>query len=152
MWMSDFDASCRRWACGDPHGAAGLVNTRGDPHLSLIEFPWNDSAWRVWRAGLTISNINSNLLSRRRRGENTYLQEHVLEGMIPMSIGTVKWFNSQKGFGFVQPEDGDKDVFVHISAVERAGMSTLNEGQKISYDVVADQRSGKSSAENLRAV
>jgi len=69
-----------------------------------------------------------------------------------MDTGTVKWFNSQKGFGFIQPEDGSKDVFVHISAVERAGMSTLAEGQKVSFDVVADRKSGKSSAENLRAV
>ena len=69
-----------------------------------------------------------------------------------MAIGTVKWYNPDKGFGFIQPDDGGKDVFVHISAVERAGMHNLNEGQKISYDVVADQRTGKSSAENLRAV
>ena len=69
-----------------------------------------------------------------------------------MSTGTVKWFNGQKGFGFIQPDDGGKDVFVHISAVERAGMSNLNEGQKISYEVVADRRSGKSSADNLRAI
>jgi CspA family cold shock protein len=69
-----------------------------------------------------------------------------------MSTGTVKWFNGQKGFGFIQPDDGGKDVFVHISAVERAGMGNLNEGQKISYDVVADRRTGKSSADNLRAV
>ena len=69
-----------------------------------------------------------------------------------MAQGTVKFFNSQKGFGFIQPTDGGKDVFVHISAVERAGMSSLNEGQKISFDLVADRRSGKSSAENLRAV
>jgi cold shock protein len=68
-----------------------------------------------------------------------------------MTSGTVKWFNSQKGFGFIQPDDGSKDVFVHISAVERAGMSNLNEGQKISYEVVEDRRRGKSSAENLRA-
>ena len=68
-----------------------------------------------------------------------------------MNTGVVKWFNSQKGFGFIQPENGDKDVFVHISAVERAGMSSLNEGQRISYEIVADRRSGKSSAENLRA-
>lgn len=67
-----------------------------------------------------------------------------------MSTGTVKWFNSQKGFGFIQPEDGSKDVFVHISAVERAGMSALNEGQKVSYDIVADRKTGKSSADNLR--
>ncbi len=69
-----------------------------------------------------------------------------------MSTGTVKWFNNQKGFGFIQPEQGDSDVFVHISAVERAGMSTLNEGQKVSFDVVADRKTGKSAAENLRAV
>jgi len=69
-----------------------------------------------------------------------------------MSQGTVKWFNSQKGFGFIQPDDGGKDVFVHISAVERAGMSNLHEGQKILYEVVADRKTGKSSADQLRAV
>jgi len=69
-----------------------------------------------------------------------------------MSIGTVKWFNGQKGFGFIEPEGGGQDVFVHISAVERAGMSTLNEGQKVSFEVVADRRTGKSSADDLRAV
>jgi CspA family cold shock protein len=68
-----------------------------------------------------------------------------------MNTGIVKWFNNQKGFGFIQPEGGGKDVFVHISAVERAGMSTLNEGQKVSFDVVADRRSGKSAPENLRS-
>lgn len=68
-----------------------------------------------------------------------------------MNKGTVKWFNSQKGFGFIQPENGDKDVFVHISAVERAGMYTLNEGQTVTFDIVADQRSGKTSADNLSA-
>jgi CspA family cold shock protein len=68
-----------------------------------------------------------------------------------MNTGIVKWFNGQKGFGFIQPEDGGKDVFVHISAVERAGMNSLNEGQKVSYDIVADRRTGKSSADNLRA-
>jgi cold shock protein len=68
-----------------------------------------------------------------------------------MTTGTVKFFNSQKGFGFIQPDDGGKDVFVHISAVERAGMRSLNEGQKVSFDVVADRKTGKASAENLRA-
>jgi CspA family cold shock protein len=63
----------------------------------------------------------------------------------------VKWFNSQKGFGFIQPTNGGNDVFVHISAVERAGMGTLNEGQQVTFDVVADRRSGKSAADNLRA-
>jgi cold shock protein len=68
-----------------------------------------------------------------------------------MAQGTVKWFNSQKGFGFIQPSDGSKDVFVHISAVERAGMNGLNDGQKISFDLVPDRKSGKMSAGNLRA-
>ena len=69
-----------------------------------------------------------------------------------MTQGTVKWFNGQKGFGFIQPDDGSKDVFVHISAVERAGLQSLNEGQKVSFEVVADRRTGKSSADNLRAI
>ena len=68
-----------------------------------------------------------------------------------MTIGTVKWFNPTKGFGFIQPEDGSKDAFVHISAVERAGLDSLNEGQKVSYDVQAGQN-GKSSAENLKII
>jgi cold shock protein len=68
-----------------------------------------------------------------------------------MTQGTVKWFNGQKGFGFIQPDDGSKDVFVHISAVERAGMRSLSEGQKVLFEVVSDRRTGKSSADNLRA-
>ncbi|TLU71010.1 cold-shock protein [Lichenicoccus roseus] len=67
-----------------------------------------------------------------------------------MSTGTVKWFNSQKGFGFIEPTDGSKDVFVHVSAVERAGLSTLNEGQKLSYELERGQQ-GKVSAVNLQA-
>ena len=68
-----------------------------------------------------------------------------------MATGSVKWFNPTKGYGFIQPEEGGNDVFVHISAVERAGMSTLEEGQKISYEVEVDERRGKSSAVNLKA-
>jgi CspA family cold shock protein len=68
-----------------------------------------------------------------------------------MTTGTVKWFNSTKGFGFIQPDNGGQDVFVHISAVERAGLSSLVEGQKIGYEIVQDRRSGKSAADNLRA-
>jgi CspA family cold shock protein len=68
-----------------------------------------------------------------------------------MATGTVKWFNATKGFGFIQPDDGSTDVFVHISAVERAGMRGLNDGQKISYELVKDRKSGKMSADNLQA-
>jgi CspA family cold shock protein len=69
-----------------------------------------------------------------------------------MANGTVKWFNAQKGFGFIQPDNGGADVFVHISAVERAGMSNLRDGQKLSYEIVRDRRTGKSSADQLQAI
>ena len=68
-----------------------------------------------------------------------------------MPTGTVKWFNPEKGFGFIQPDNGGQDAFVHISAVQRAGMNDLQEGQKVSYEMVADKRSGKMSADNLKA-
>ena len=69
-----------------------------------------------------------------------------------MSSGTVKWFNTQKGYGFIQPDDGGRDVFVHITAVERAGMSDLREGQKIGYEILTDRKTGKASAGNLKAL
>ena len=67
-----------------------------------------------------------------------------------MPTGTVKWFNEQKGYGFIQPDEGGKDVFVHISAVERSGMRGLAEGQKVAYELQADRRTGKESAANLK--
>jgi len=69
-----------------------------------------------------------------------------------MATGVVKWFNGQKGFGFLQPDDGSGDVFVHISAVEQAGLPGLNEGQKLSYELTSDRRTGKSSASRLQVV
>ncbi|MEJ5081872.1 MULTISPECIES: cold-shock protein [unclassified Ochrobactrum] len=68
-----------------------------------------------------------------------------------MATGTVKWFNTTKGFGFIQPDQGNTDIFVHISAVQRAGLTTLDEGQKVSFEIVEDRRSGRSSADNLVA-
>ncbi len=67
-----------------------------------------------------------------------------------MAVGTVKWFNEQKGYGFIAPDDGGKDVFVHISAVERSGLNGLGDGQKVSYEMETDKRSGKQSAGNLK--
>jgi cold shock protein len=69
-----------------------------------------------------------------------------------VTTGTVKLFNSQRGYGFIQPDDGGKDVFVHISAVERAGLRELREGQRVSYEITKDRRTGKSSAEQLKAL
>ena len=67
-----------------------------------------------------------------------------------MATGTVKWFNATKGFGFITPDDGGKDAFVHISAVERAGLAHLTEGQKVQFDLVVNKRNGKTAAENLK--
>ena len=69
-----------------------------------------------------------------------------------MATGTVKWFNSEKGYGFVEPDDGGKDVFVHISAVQRSGMDGLAEGQKISYELSTDRRTGKQAADEIQAM
>ena len=84
----------------------------------------------------------------RIRGLATSVRERVSF----MTTGTVKWFNAQKGFGFIAPDGGGSDAFVHISAVERSGMGALNEGQKVSFELVADRKSGKMSAENLKAL
>src|SRR5438034_3452543 len=119
-----------------------------DTHLHRIEFRPNDLASpRIARLTDDLLRKISNEPAALWRG----LGIHVPKGRDPMNKGIVKWFNNQKGFGFIHLEHGGKDVFVHISAVERAGMSTLNEGQKVSFDVVADRRTGKSAAENLRA-
>jgi CspA family cold shock protein len=83
----------------------------------------------------------------RSRSADVYL----IKKGLGMSTGTVKWFNAQKGFGFIQPDDGGNDVFVHISAVERAGMHNLAEGQKVSYEVKRNPKNGKDAAENLQA-
>ena len=96
---------------------------------------------RLFRAGLYWPFISPDfchhlMAFKNPRGETT------------VAVGTVKWFNATKGYGFIQPETGGKDVFVHISAVERAGLSSLNEGAKVSYEVTANR--GKESAENLR--
>lgn len=69
-----------------------------------------------------------------------------------MASGTVKWFNGQKGYGFIQPDEGGADVFVHITAVQRSGLNGLDEGQKVSYEIVQDKRTGKSTADNLAAL
>ncbi|MEY2531870.1 MAG: cold shock protein, partial [Verrucomicrobiota bacterium] len=99
--------------------------------------------------GLDADDPSKNSISPARRKWASTIS--ILRRDYPVSMGTVKWFNATKGFGFIQPDDGGNDVFVHISAVERAGLGTLREGQKISYEIVADRRSGKSSADNLRA-
>ncbi len=87
-----------------------------------------------------------------RSGRSAGVKQSLVHRGNRMSTGTVKWFNAQKGYGFIQPDDGGKDVFVHISAVERAGMQTLREGQKISFELTQDRRTGKSSADRLASL
>lgn len=87
----------------------------------------------------------------RFRQIRKYITYDRLKGIV-MPTGTVKFFDTSKGFGFIAPEGSSQDVFVHISAVERAGLGSLSEGQKVSFDVVKDQRSGKNAADNLQAL
>ena len=89
-----------------------------------------------------ISTVRSNAGSRN----------YILLKGVSMATGTVKWFNVQKGFGFIAPDNGGTDAFVHISAVERSGLGDLREGQKVSYELVADRKSGKMSADSLKAL
>jgi CspA family cold shock protein len=93
-------------------------------------------------------DLSPNSIWCRSRSGRRYVQQS--KGFV-MNNGTVKWFNATKGFGFIQPDNGDKDVFVHISAVERSGMSSLVDGQKITFDIEKDRKTGKAAAENLRA-
>ena len=123
-----------------------LVENVFTDYFHAIEFRPDDLASRALRVGLTtfFQNLDLSHLAAR-------IERPALTGKkCLMSQGTVKWFNAPKGYGFIQPDDGSRDVFVHISAVERAGMQTLNEGQKVSYDLVADRKTGKSSADNLK--
>jgi len=92
-----------------------------------------------------LSPENIDRLSGR---DDAFPQRMAMKGYI-MPVGTVKFFNSQKGFGFIQPEDGSKDIFVHISAVERANLGTLSEGQRVQFEAVTDRRTGKVSADSL---
>jgi CspA family cold shock protein len=107
-----------------------LVTARLAPRLT--NFPFKINRYHSWKASAFWSLTNA------------------LKGFI-MTTGTVKWFNSTKGFGFIQPDDGGADAFVHISAVERAGMREIVEGQKLAYDLERDNKSGKMSACNLQA-
>jgi CspA family cold shock protein len=125
-----------------------LARRTTPPHIDLIELRPNDLASA--RSRVRTDDFPPNL---ERTGCADARPDYTRNWKKSyMTQGTVKWFNGQKGYGFIQPDDGGKDVFVHISAVERAGMQGLNEGQRVSFDVVADRRTGKSSADNLRAV
>jgi cold shock protein len=107
----------------------------------------------AWRGSVHVllTTFSKTSMGHGLRESVAYLVTSTKKGLA-MSTGTVKWFNAQKGYGFIQPDDGGKDVFVHISAVERAGMYNLNEGQKVSFDVGKSPKNGKEAAENLRAV
>lgn len=91
-------------------------------------------------------------MKRRARCAHLLARGRARTKEVFVDTGTVKWFNETKGYGFIQPDNGGKDVFVHISAVERAGLRNLVEGQKVSYEVLTDKRSGKDAAGNLQAV
>jgi CspA family cold shock protein len=128
---------------------AGIHPPSKDGHLILVRVSGESPAARSTAFDPEKSQVrHSNHACLQVRPERISI---VVKGS-PMTTGTVKWFNAQKGFGFIQPDQGGADAFVHISAVERSGLGMLNEGQKVSYELVADRRSGKMSAENLQNV
>ena len=116
-------------------GSGRLAVAGGTAHIGAIE------PWKIARRAPFHGSVRAALVPRG----------NAIHGSLPMAVGTVKWFNAQKGYGFIQPDNGDKDVFVHISAVERAGMDSLKEGQKLTFDIERDRRTGRASAANLRA-
>jgi cold shock protein len=145
------NASHRRWLfVSDP--ARRLDYCMQLVHDTIIDSWPNDWAASPVMTGAHVSGI---FPKSNRPGKGSDASRASARVRSPLAkgdfheFGTVKWFNSQKGFGFIQPADGGKDIFVHISAVERAGLSSLNEGQKLQYEVVADRRTGKSSADKL---
>src|SRR5262245_39098260 len=140
------------------HGSARIASRCNFPVVALaepvsrryigaIEFRPNDLA--LPRTARLTDDL---LQSRANRAVQRAAHSDTFKERPSMSKGTVKWFNAQKGYGFIQPDDGGKDVFVHISAVERAGLYELKEGQQVTFEVVANRKTGKSSAENLKAV
>jgi len=126
-----------------------LLNRNRCPHKGIDIWPddWAVSLCRF--AGARSDNLSKIRLNRTGRFRVPALVHLPVKGH-PMKTGTVKFYNTQKGFGFIQPDDGGKDVFVHATALEAAGMRGLIEGQKISFDVEADRRSGKEAAANLQ--
>ena len=123
-------------------GAFALVTT-GPSVTTFFGMPWP-----VFSPAVTAATPAMMPATPASAAIAALLLQLLLRGESDVTSGTVKWFNATKGYGFIQPDTGGKDVFVHISAVERAGLSSLNEGAKVSYEVVSNR--GKESAENLR--
>jgi CspA family cold shock protein len=136
------------WSCTPAHRIRAVAFV-GDPSIfPRIEFrPVRPLFFARFRLSPDLPTDPPNLM--RRRG---LLRGFIFYEERQMASGTVKWFNTTKGYGFIQPDDGGSDVFVHISAVERAGIGSLRDGQKLSYELERDRKSGKLSAGDLRAL
>ncbi len=128
-----------------------LVIDTGRDYISPIEFGQKTSLLNLGVAGRTLKSLQKSTKRDTAAHRAAILTSTQLQKGMSMNTGTVKFYNGQKGFGFIQPDDGGKDVFVHATALERAGIRNLVEGQKVSFDTEQDRRTGKTAVANLRA-
>ncbi len=133
-----------------PFSCKNLIN----PYISIIDFGQTIGPFRCWLCQAHVQTLFPNIDEPETEVALSRALAHVhlyqLRKATPMIMGTVKFYNDMKGFGFIQPDNGDKDVFVHATALERAGMRNLVEGQKVSFDTAEDRRSGKVAVNNIQ--
>jgi CspA family cold shock protein len=140
-------------SCSSSNPGPSSCENPANAYISIIDFGRTIGPFRCWLCQAHVQTLSKSSTNRvevalSRALAHVHLQQS--RKVTPMIMGTVKFYNDMKGFGFIQPDNGDKDVFVHATALERAGMRNLVEGQKVSFDTAEDRRSGKIAVNNIQ--